>query len=97
MHPGPDVVGEAGGLHAYMGRSAPLITDSGGFQIFSLARASEEDGPELKQRSQSKRHSNDASVLSVSEKGVSFRSYFDASIIELSPESSVAAQKVLAL
>lgn len=32
LHPGADVVGAAGGLHAFMGRQRPLITDSGGFQ-----------------------------------------------------------------
>ena len=37
LQPGPDAVAAAGGLHAFMGRRArPLITDSGGFQIFSL-------------------------------------------------------------
>ena len=33
LHPGADVVGAAGGLHAFMNRQAPLITDSGGFQV----------------------------------------------------------------
>ena len=38
IHPGPEVIGAAGGLHAFMGREdKPLITDSGGFQIFSFA------------------------------------------------------------
>lgn len=36
VHPGPEVVAAAGGLHAFMRRDAPLITDSGGFQIFSM-------------------------------------------------------------
>ena len=43
-------VAAAGGLHSYMQRSGPIITDSGGFQVFSLARATSEDGPELKRR-----------------------------------------------
>ena len=37
LHPGPEVVQKAGGLHTFMQRSGPLITDSGGFQVFSLA------------------------------------------------------------
>lgn len=37
VHPGADVIGKAGGLHKLMGRQKPLITDSGGFQIFSFA------------------------------------------------------------
>ena len=33
LHPGPAVVGGAGGLHTFMNRQRPLITDSGGFQV----------------------------------------------------------------
>ena len=38
LRPGERVVEELGGLHAFMGWSAPILTDSGGFQIFSLAQ-----------------------------------------------------------
>ncbi len=38
LRPGEDVVRELGGLHAFMGWDGPILTDSGGFQIFSLAR-----------------------------------------------------------
>lgn len=37
LRPGSDVVAELGGLHRFMGWSGPILTDSGGFQIFSLA------------------------------------------------------------
>jgi queuine tRNA-ribosyltransferase len=96
VHPGPEVVRSAGGLHSYMKRQAPLITDSGGFQVFSLAHPTADDGPELKQRSKTKRKTNNmGSVLGVSEEGVRFRSYYDASEILLTPESSVDTQKAL--
>ena len=36
LQPGEQVVAEAGGLHQFMGWSGPLLTDSGGFQVFSL-------------------------------------------------------------
>ena len=36
VHPGAEVVAAAGGLHKFMLRDKPLITDSGGFQIFSM-------------------------------------------------------------
>jgi queuine tRNA-ribosyltransferase len=36
LQPGEEVVAEAGGLHRFMGWSGPLLTDSGGFQVFSL-------------------------------------------------------------
>jgi queuine tRNA-ribosyltransferase len=37
LRPGTDVVAEVGGLHTFMNWDGPLLTDSGGFQIFSLA------------------------------------------------------------
>jgi queuine tRNA-ribosyltransferase len=37
LQPGEEVVAEAGGLHRFMGWQGPLLTDSGGFQVFSLA------------------------------------------------------------
>uniref|UniRef100_A0A7S4K6U2 tRNA-guanine(15) transglycosylase-like domain-containing protein n=1 Tax=Odontella aurita TaxID=265563 RepID=A0A7S4K6U2_9STRA len=53
LQPGPDVVEGAGGLHSFMNRrDGPLITDSGGFQVFSLAYGSVQEelssGGELK-------------------------------------------------
>src|SRR3989338_5236462 len=40
LQPGTDIVRQAGGLHRFMNRSMPIITDSGGFQVFSLAYGS---------------------------------------------------------
>jgi queuine tRNA-ribosyltransferase len=46
LRPGEDVVKEAGGLHRFMGWPRPILTDSGGFQVFSLASLGklDEDG-----------------------------------------------------
>lgn len=90
LHPGPDVVQGAGGLHTFMNRPGPIITDSGGFQVFSLAYGGVAD--ELKSRGQKKQ---DGSVIKISEEGVTFRSYRDGALIKLTPESSVQAQKAL--
>ena len=38
LRPGPDLVREAGGLHAFTGWNGPMLTDSGGYQVFSLAK-----------------------------------------------------------
>ncbi len=43
LRPGPDVVRAAGGLHRFMGWDRPILTDSGGFQVFSLAAISRID------------------------------------------------------
>jgi queuine tRNA-ribosyltransferase len=37
LRPGPEVVAGLGGLHCFMGWNGPILTDSGGFQVFSLA------------------------------------------------------------
>ena len=43
LRPGADIIARAGGLHAFMGWSGATLTDSGGFQIFSLSRLSRVD------------------------------------------------------
>lgn len=50
IRPGADIVAEAGGLHKFMNYDGPILTDSGGFQVFSLAekRKITEDGVTFK-------------------------------------------------
>lgn len=90
LQPGTEIIRQAGGLHRYINRSLPIITDSGGFQVFSLAYGSVAD--ELKSRGTKKQ---DGHVLKINEEGVLFRSYRDGAKIFLTPESSVSAQKDL--
>jgi queuine tRNA-ribosyltransferase len=90
VHPGVDVISQAGGLHKFMNRPHPIITDSGGFQVFSLAYGTVKE--ELKSKG-IKKHTE--AVLKISEDGVLFRSYRDGSPILLTPESSIQAQKSL--
>lgn len=90
LQPGADIIAKAGGLHSFIQRKMPIITDSGGFQVFSLAYgsvASELKGAGIKK--------GDSLVLKIDEEGVVFRSYRDGSKLLLSPESSVDAQKKL--
>ena len=65
-----DVIKKAGGLHSFINRSCPIITDSGGFQVFSLAYGGVAE--EIKSRGK-KRSQN--LVLKILEDGVWFRSY----------------------
>jgi queuine tRNA-ribosyltransferase len=90
VQPGSEIIKAAGGLHSFIGRKGPIITDSGGFQVFSLAYGSVHD--ELKS-SGTKKH--DGCVLKINEEGVVFRSYRNGDKILLTPESSVQAQKNL--
>ncbi len=43
LRPGEDIVAKAGGLHKFMNYSGPILTDSGGFQVFSLAKNKKKD------------------------------------------------------
>src|ERR1700691_5512889 len=90
MQPGTEVVRDGGGIHNFIKRQLPIITDSGGFQVFSLAYGSVAN--ELKSRGTKK---TDGTVLKISEEGVLFRSYRDGAKVLLTPESSIAAQKDL--
>ena len=38
LRPGTEIIEAAGGLHSFMGWEKPILTDSGGFQVFSLAK-----------------------------------------------------------
>lgn len=88
LQPGTAVVRQAGGLHKFINRTLPIITDSGGFQVFSLAYGSVAD--ELKSRGTKKQ---EGAVQKITEEGVLFRSYRDGSKILLTPETSIQAQK----
>ncbi len=90
VQPGTEVVRDGGGIHNFINRQLPIITDSGGFQVFSLAYGSV--ASELKSQGAKK---TDGSVLKISEEGVLFRSYRDGKKILLTPESSIEAQKNL--
>ena len=107
LQPGTDVVEGAGGLHKFMNRkNGPLITDSGGFQVFSLAYGSVHEelstGGELKRRGGSGDKKGSLHVtggkggkppVKVTEEGAIFRSYRDGKSFLLTPESTVQAQK----
>lgn len=90
LQPGTQTVKKGGGLHTFINRKGPIITDSGGFQVFSLAYGTVKD--ELKSKGQKKQ---DGSVLKINEEGVTFRSYRNGDSVLLTPESSISAQKDL--
>ena len=91
LAPGGDRIAALGGLHSFMGWERAIITDSGGFQVFSLAFGSVAD--EVKGRRG--RPPLDGGVLEIGEEGVRFRSYIDGSEHFLSPERSMEVQAQL--
>ena len=91
LAPGAERIAEFGGLHAFMGWERPIITDSGGFQVFSLAHGAVAD--EVKGRRG--RPPLEGGVLEIGERGVGFRSYIDGGEHFLSPERSMEIQAAL--
>lgn len=90
LQPGTKVIKAAGGLHSFINRPGPIITDSGGFQVFSLMYGGITN--EIKSKGTK---SQVGSVLKIQEEGVLFRSYRNGDKILLTPESSIQAQKDL--
>ncbi len=91
LAPGAERIAKLGGLHRFMGWDRAIITDSGGFQVFSLAHGTVAD--EIKGRRG--RAGSSGSVLEISEEGVRFRSYIDGSERFLGPEQSMSVQAAL--
>ncbi|HEY1592058.1 MAG TPA: tRNA guanosine(34) transglycosylase Tgt [Solirubrobacteraceae bacterium] len=90
LSPGPELIGEFGGLNKFMRWKRPIITDSGGFQVFSMGHGGVAD--EIKGRG---RRESDGAVLSINEEGVKFRSYVDGSERFIGPETSMSVQAAL--
>ena len=89
--PGPERIAAAGGLHEFMGWEKAIITDSGGFQVFSLAHG----GVSQEIKGSGRKMYGLAKTLGIEEEGVRFRSYKDGSELMLSPEESMRVQAAL--
>jgi queuine tRNA-ribosyltransferase len=90
VNPGSERIAAAGGLHGFMGWDRALITDSGGFQVFSLAHGGVAD--EVKGSGRSGGHD---SAVEITEEGARFHSPRDGRELFLSPEVSMEVQAVL--
>lgn len=92
LQPGAELIEKMGGLHKFMQWDGPMLTDSGGFQVFSMGHGSVAD--EVKGRNKGKNYEN-KSLLKITEEGAEFRSYVDGRKILLTPESSMEIQRQL--
>ena len=91
LQPGAELVEKMGGLHKFMGWDGPMLTDSGGFQVFSLGEGTMAN--EIKGKNSGK-HEN-KNLIEITEEGCVFRSYVDGRKIKLTPESSTDIQRRL--
>jgi queuine tRNA-ribosyltransferase len=90
LAPGPELIDQLGGLNEFMRWPHPVITDSGGFQVFSMGHGTVAD--EIKGR---RGAGTDGAILAIDEQGVRFRSYVDGSERFISPEISMSVQAAL--
>lgn len=97
--PGEEVVKAAGGLHKFSNWDGPMMTDSGGFQAFSLGAAFGTNVSKIATKDsgyvQEKKNQVKNSMAKVTEDGVEFRSYKDGSKIFFTPEKSMQIQQAL--
>jgi queuine tRNA-ribosyltransferase len=93
LAPGHELIARHGGLHRFMGWDRPVITDSGGFQVFSMGHGTVAD--EIKGRAPQSSGERAGSILAIEEEGVRFRSYLDGSERFMGPETSMAVQAAL--
>ena len=100
LRPGADVVAQHGGLHRFMNWNGPMLTDSGGFQVFSLGAGIEHGVGKVasifpgEEQSTKKRQSGQG-LVKVEEDRVVFTSHIDGSRHEFTPEISMAIQRSL--
>jgi queuine tRNA-ribosyltransferase len=95
LSPGAELVAEFGGLNEMMRWSGPIITDSGGFQVFSMGHGGVADEIKGRNRAGSAGRDTTGSIIAIEEEGVRFRSYLDGSERFLGPETSMAVQAAL--
>ena len=77
LRPGEKLIKKIGGLHKFINWSKPILTDSGGFQVFSLAGTKKKDGQ---------------SLVKLYRDGVKFKSYIDGQEYYLTPEKAIKIQ-----
>lgn len=98
LRPGEDLISKFGGLHKFMHWNKPILTDSGGFQVFSLGQQKNTTDPRKFETDEAKKtESNNAGagqgkLVSIDEDGVTFRSHLDGSTHRFTPEISIQIQ-----
>ncbi len=93
LQPGADLIEKMGGLHQFTGWHGPMLTDSGGFQVFSLGEGTMAN--EIKGRKSGGDSEKFKNLLQISEEGTTFRSYVNGQKMNLTPESAMDIQRKL--
>ncbi|PIR03268.1 MAG: tRNA guanosine(34) transglycosylase Tgt [Candidatus Magasanikbacteria bacterium CG11_big_fil_rev_8_21_14_0_20_43_7] len=88
LRPSEDLIEKFGGLHKFMNWDGPILTDSGGFQVFSL-------GLQKTKKQESKKANAHSTLVEIDDNGVTFRSHIDGSIHRFTAESAIETQRKL--
>jgi queuine tRNA-ribosyltransferase len=91
LRPGAEAIARLGGLHAFARWPHAMLTDSGGFQAYSLGSVRPGE-PRAREKA---RAAGNASRVGASEQGFTFKSHLDGSMHSLSPEDAVHIQGLL--
>ena len=81
LRPTEDLIAKFGGLHKFMNWDKPILTDSGGFQVFSLGLQKE-----------AKDVTSNEKLVSIDDDGVTFKSHLDGSTHRFTPEEAINIQ-----
>jgi len=98
LQPGDELVRDAGGLHNFMNWPGPMMTDSGGFQVFSLGAAYGKEISKITNITDpnflipERSIDSIAPLAKVSNDGVSLKSHLDGSMHYITPERSIEIQ-----
>lgn len=97
LQPTADVIEKLGGLHRFMNWQKPLVTDSGGFQAFSLGLGKEHAVGKLFFPGENHQGGKQQgrSIAKINDNGIRFRSIYDNSMQYLTPEKSIKVQEKL--
>jgi queuine tRNA-ribosyltransferase/7-cyano-7-deazaguanine tRNA-ribosyltransferase len=97
LKPGEKVVRKSGGLHKFMNWPGPLMTDSGGYQVFSLGFGMDHGvGKVLKEKISARvRRDQQPRLLRINDDGVLFTSYVDGRRVFIGPKESIRIQEAL--
>ncbi len=101
LRPGHETVAVAGGLHRFMGWDGPIMTDSGGFQVFSLGASLEHGVGKIanifpgEADGALKGGRRGRSLVRVEEERVTFKSHLDGKSHLFTPEKSILIQRAL--
>jgi len=86
VHPGADVIKKFGGIHTYSNLNIPLMSDSAGFQVFSLGQGKPNKAVKT-------RDGQEVLLQKIDERGVKFRSPIDGKEMVFTPELSIKNQE----